>query len=97
FSRFNSEPSPNQPPAGTPMSEASLPSGLPTDTFTRPEPTPSHAVARSPLRSIIAPAGYWAALTSLRTRSRSSGPSSGNQADDVSSVFSRLMGTYPKG
>src|SRR5690554_3065575 len=97
FSRLSSEPSPNQPPAGTPISEASLPSGLPTETFTSPEATPSHAVARSPLRSMSAPAGYCVALTSCSTRSRSSGPSSANQAEDVSSVCSRLIRTYNKG
>src|SRR3546814_3125127 len=39
-SRLSSEPSPIQPPAGTPVSEAILPSELPTDTFTNPASTP---------------------------------------------------------
>lgn len=47
-SRLSSEPSPIQPPAGTPVSEATLPSALPTDTFTRPPSTPIQAWASSP-------------------------------------------------
>ncbi|KAG1241335.1 hypothetical protein G6F65_023484 [Rhizopus arrhizus] len=65
-SRLSNEPSPIQPPAGTPVSDATLPSALPTDTLTNPANTPIHAWASSPLRSMIDPA---TACCTVRSRS----------------------------
>ena len=85
-SRLSSEPSPIQPPAGTPVSEATLPSALPTDTFTRPPSTPIQAWASSPLRSMIDPALACCTVRSRSTRDFCSSSSTRNRRGELQGV-----------